>query len=93
MSETTLSPLWRVGRVVAVVVAAVVLLLWLVSRIPNLNPFAAETVDRTAPAMLQSVRDLSQYHAAVGEFQVVVDLEQDVPEGEAYIPPAPPPPA
>lgn len=83
MSGRKLSPLWRVGRpvavVVAVVVAAVVLLLWLVSRIPDLNPFAEETVDRSGPAILQSVRDLSQYHAAVGDFQVVVDLEKDVP--------------
>lgn len=79
MAESSLGPLWRIGRVVAVVVAAVVLLLWVVSRLPNLNPFAAQTVDRSSPAVLQSVRDLSQYHAAVGDFQVVVDLEKDVP--------------
>jgi hypothetical protein len=79
MSETHLSPLWKVARTVGAVVAAVALLLWLVSRIPDLNPFAEETVDRSGPAILQSVRDLSQYHAAVGDFQVVVDLEKDVP--------------
>ena len=79
MSGTNLSPLWKVGRAAVVVFAAVVLLLWLISRIPNLNPFAEETVDRSGPAILQSVRDLSQYHAAVGDFQVVVDLEKDVP--------------
>ncbi|WP_330277561.1 DUF4230 domain-containing protein [Lentzea sp. NBC_00516] len=28
--------------------------------------------------MLKSVRDLSQYHAAAGEFQVVLDIENDV---------------
>jgi hypothetical protein len=28
--------------------------------------------------LLQSIKDLSQYHAAVGEFQVVIDLEKDV---------------
>jgi hypothetical protein len=57
---------------------AVVALLWLVSKIPQLNPFGAETTDRSQPALLQSVRDLSQYHAAEGDFQVIVDLEHDV---------------
>jgi hypothetical protein len=78
MSDRTLSPLWRVGRVVAVVLVVIVALLWLVSKVPNLNPFATETQDRSGPAVLQSVRDLSQYHAAEGDFQVVVDLEHDV---------------
>lgn len=78
MSDRTLSPLWRVGRVVAVVLVVLVALLWLVSRVPNLNPFATETQDRSGPALLQSVRDLSQYHAAEGDFQVIVDLEHDV---------------
>jgi len=64
--------------VVGSVVLVVVLLLWLVSRIPDLNPFAERTVDRGGPAILQSVRDLSEYHAASGEFQVVVDLDKDV---------------
>jgi Protein of unknown function (DUF4230) len=75
MSQTVL----KVARTVGVVVVAVVALLWLVSRIPNLNPFAEETTDHGGPAILQSVRDLSQYHAAAGDFQVVVDLEKDIP--------------
>jgi len=78
MSDRTLSPLWRIGRAVAIVLVAVVALLWLVSKVPNLNPFATETTDRSQPALLQSVRDLSQYHAAEGDFQVIVDLEHDV---------------
>ena len=78
MSDRTLSPLWRIGRVVAVVLVVIVALLWLVSKVPNLNPFATETQDRSQPALLQSVRDLSQYHAAEGDFQVIVDLEHDV---------------
>ena len=44
----------------------------------GLNPFGSDTVDRSQPALLQSIRDLSQYHAAVGDFQVVIDVEQDV---------------
>ncbi|HEX6354146.1 DUF4230 domain-containing protein [Actinophytocola sp.] len=78
MSDRTLSPLWRIGRVVAVVLVVVVALMWLVSKVPNLNPFASETQDRSQPALLQSVRDLSQYHAAEGDFQVIVDLEHDI---------------
>jgi hypothetical protein len=59
-------------------VVAVVALLWLVSKVPDLNPFGTETQDRSAPVLLQSVRDLSEYHAAEGNFQVIVDLEHDV---------------
>ena len=42
------------------------------------KPFGDESIDRSQPAMLKSVRDLSQYHAAAGEFQVVLDIENDV---------------
>ncbi|GHH53649.1 hypothetical protein GCM10017774_67310 [Lentzea cavernae] len=42
------------------------------------RPFGDESIDRSQPAMLKSVRDLSQYHAAAGEFQVVLDIENDV---------------
>lgn len=38
----------------------------------------ADTVDRSGPALLKSLRDLSQYHASAGEFQVVLDIERDV---------------
>ena len=72
------SPLWKVGRLVVGVVVVVAALMWLVAQVPALNPFTTETKDRTGPAMLQSVRDLSQYHAAEGDFQVVVDVEHDV---------------
>ncbi|GLY54132.1 DUF4230 domain-containing protein [Lentzea sp. NBRC 102530] len=43
-----------------------------------MTPFDNESIDRSQPAMLKSVRDLSQYHAAAGEFQVVLDIEDDV---------------
>ncbi|WP_155884842.1 DUF4230 domain-containing protein [Actinomadura flavalba] len=42
-----------------------------------LNPFAEETKDRSGPALLESIRDLSRYDAASGNFQVIVDLEKD----------------
>ncbi|GAA0964983.1 DUF4230 domain-containing protein [Actinocorallia libanotica] len=41
------------------------------------NPFGERTKDRSGPVVLQSVRDLSRYEAATGQFQVVVDLEKD----------------
>ncbi|NEA48481.1 DUF4230 domain-containing protein [Streptomyces sp. SID10815] len=39
--------------------------------------FGTETHDRSGPALLRSVRDMSRYDAASGNFQVVVDLEKD----------------
>jgi Protein of unknown function (DUF4230) len=78
MPHTPLSPMWRVGRAVGIVVVIVAAVLFLVSKLPALNPFREEEIDRSQPALLQSVRDLSQYHAAEGNFQVVVDLEHDV---------------
>jgi hypothetical protein len=43
----------------------------------SLNPFAEKTKDRSGPVLLQSIRDLSRYEAASGNFQVIVDLEKD----------------
>ncbi|MEV6711272.1 DUF4230 domain-containing protein [Lentzea sp. NPDC051208] len=61
------------------VVAAVVILLGAaVFVFGQFRPFGGESIDRSQPAMLESVRDLSQYHAAAGEFQVVLDIENDV---------------
>ena len=66
-----------------VVVAAVVLggflfVGWVGSLLPNFsNPFREETIDRTGPALLQSVRDLREYRAASGHFQVIVDVERE----------------
>jgi hypothetical protein len=79
MPDIPSGQLWKVGRLVGVIVVVVVAVLFLVSRLPDLNPFHGEEIDRSQPALLQSVKDLSQYHAAEGNFQVVVDLEHDVP--------------
>ncbi len=46
--------------------------------LPSLpNPFGSETVDRTQPAILQSLEDLSRYEAARANFEVIVDSEKD----------------
>jgi uncharacterized protein DUF4230 len=70
---------WVFRGVVAVclvVVAAAAL--QIVGVLPKLNPFGTDTVDRSQPALLRSIRDLSQYHAASGDYQVVIDIEKDV---------------
>ena len=41
------------------------------------NPFRAETVDRSGPAVLRSIEDIGEYRAAAGHFEVVIDLEKD----------------
>jgi hypothetical protein len=41
------------------------------------NPFGEETIDRSQPALLLSIKNLSRFEAATGSFQVVVDLEKD----------------
>jgi len=40
-------------------------------------PFGDKEVDRSGPAVLTAMRDLSEYHAAAGQYQVLIDIEQD----------------
>ncbi|MFQ6852657.1 DUF4230 domain-containing protein [Streptomyces sp. 35M1] len=48
------------------------------SLLPGLDDFfGEETHDRSGPAVLKSIQDMSSYEAASGNFQVVVDLEKD----------------
>lgn len=42
------------------------------------KPFSTKTVDRSATPVLTEIRDLSEFHAAQGDFNVLVDLEKDV---------------
>jgi hypothetical protein len=42
------------------------------------NPFKVSQTDRCQLVLLKSVQDLSQYNAAVGNFEVVLDIEDDV---------------
>jgi len=46
------------------------------------NPFNQQVVDRSTPALMLALDDLSEYRASTGTFQVVIDLEKDTP----YIP-------
>jgi hypothetical protein len=48
------------------------------SVLPGLKDlFGTQTHDRSGPALLESIQDISRYEAASGNFQVVVDLEKD----------------
>ena len=51
---------------------------WVGGLLPDFaNPFREETIDRTGPAVLKAVRDLQDYRAASGHFEVIVDVEKD----------------
>jgi hypothetical protein len=42
------------------------------------NPFGTSTVDRSSPALMKELTDLSKYDAARGHFQQTIDVEDDV---------------
>lgn len=75
--------MWRaVGA--TIVVLAVLLAVFGARRLfPDVrNPFTPRTTDRSQPAVLKALEDLSQYRAASGHYQVIIDVEKDV----RYIP-------
>src|SRR5262249_14425923 len=60
------------------VIAALVFGLKAINLFPNIrNPVATETTDRSGPVLLESVKDLSRYVASEGNFQVLVDLQEN----------------
>ena len=77
-------PFGRLGRRMfwlAMVAGAIVILL-LVTTIggfwPSLtNPFRDQTKDRSGPVLLVSIQDLARFEAASGNFQVIIDLQQN----------------
>ncbi|MFB7339185.1 DUF4230 domain-containing protein [Streptomyces hydrogenans] len=68
---------WRLVTVALLVLAVTLMLIsWLLGvAVPGI--FGTEVKDRTGPAVLKSVQDLSRYEGASGSYQVVVDLEHD----------------
>ena len=65
----------RTGLLAALLVVAGVVL---ATGLPSLGDlFGRETVDRSPPPVLQSIEDLSEYHAATANLQQVVDIERD----------------
>ncbi len=65
--------------VAAAVAVAIFLLVGVLTGILHLgNPFATTTIDRSPPALLQKLSNLSRYDAAEGHFQQTIDLEDKV---------------
>lgn len=59
-------------------IAGIALTVWIASLLPgSLNPFKTRDVDRSQPAVLQSITDIGQFRAASANLQLVVDLEKD----------------
>ncbi|HEX6254617.1 MAG TPA: DUF4230 domain-containing protein [Euzebyales bacterium] len=69
---------WLLVIGLVVLGSTLVALLLLGRLVSGFNPFDRDTVDRTQPAVLLAVRDLAEFHAATGEFQVIVDSEDTV---------------
>ncbi len=70
------------GRLVAAALVGALAVVALAGGIGGLlpsisNPFSEETVDRSQPVLLEALVDLSEYRAAEGQFQVIVDVEDD----------------
>ena len=74
-----------VKRIALGVVGAVVVALAAlgVANMLGFSPFNSGKGDRDRPALLKSIQDVSQYHAAVGNFEVVIDEKTD----DTWVPP------
>ncbi|SEE18585.1 DUF4230 domain-containing protein [Streptomyces sp. TLI_105] len=68
---------WRLVIVALLVLAVALMLIGQFLRIPGLDVFGTQVKDRSGPAVLKAVQDLSRYEGAAGTYQVVVDLEHD----------------
>ena len=66
------------GIALVVVGGLVVVLAVVGANMNGFNPFQSLQTDRSQPALLKSIKDVSQYHAAVGNFEVVIDIEDGV---------------
>ncbi len=81
-SAPSTRPTRRTGvRTIAVVIVLAALayaVLQAVHALPGwLDPLGETTKDRSGPAVLRSIQNISRYEAATGNFQVIVDLEKD----------------
>ena len=71
-------PGWAKALTAVVVVLAVLFAGVRLAVLPGLRDlFGTESHDRSGPALLKSIQDMSRYDAASGNFQVVVDLEKN----------------
>jgi hypothetical protein len=51
----------------------------------DVNLFGTTEVDRSAPVVLEQLRDVSDYTAATGEFSATIDIEDDVKYVPSFI--------
>lgn len=70
-----------VGRLLVVAAAGIVFMfaigtLDIFDFIPN--PFEKSEIDRSQPALLEKLSDLSEYRAATADLQVLIDVEEDI---------------
>ena len=70
-----------IGKVVVVAAAGIVFMfalgaLDIFDFIPN--PFETSEIDRSQPALLEKLSDLSEYRAATADLQVLIDVEEDI---------------
>jgi hypothetical protein len=70
------------GRMAFLAIAAAALVIVLVAT--NLvgfwhfsNPFSSRKTDRSQPTLLLSIQDLARFEAASGNFQVIIDVQED----------------
>ena len=69
---------WGLIVLALVVLGLVAAYNWTRDLLPDIdNPFKAETIDRSGPAVLKSIQDLREYHAASGHFEQIIDLHKD----------------
>ncbi|RYP88109.1 DUF4230 domain-containing protein [Nocardioides guangzhouensis] len=68
----------RIASVIAAITLVFVAIVGTAGFLDIKNPFRTRSIDRSQPALLKSIQDISQFHAAVGNFEVVLDYEQDV---------------
>jgi hypothetical protein len=65
--------------VALIVAVALILVVGVVTGFLHLgNPFATSSVDRSPPAVLKQLTNLSSYRAAQGTYQQTIDVEDDV---------------
>lgn len=65
--------------------AGLAALFWLFGSLFGLFDFGGRTIDRSQPPLLVKLTDLSQYHAASANFEVIVDLEKDTKYVPSFI--------
>lgn len=64
---------------IAVVGIAAFVGVQVLSSLSPLPSFEQQTIDRSTEPLMVALDDISEYHAATGTFQVLVDLEKDTP--------------